>query len=151
MLWSFKIIFRGFCRFLIHGNSSYVVLYTQCLRYNICSTWFLDIRISTCLILKFFTIQYIETHCTCTMHMPKIHTNRMKPHIHRYTTHKASYVLSLRYMKHMHIIKWIGQIAMPDQSRAWVINKIYSRKILFEDCVNVKHQQCFYIHSKFTC
>ena len=29
----------------------YVVsLYTQCLRYNICSTWFLDIRISTCYI-----------------------------------------------------------------------------------------------------
>ena len=27
---------------------SYVVLYTQCLRYNICSAWFLDIRISTC-------------------------------------------------------------------------------------------------------
>ena len=28
----------------------YVVslLYTQCLRYNICSAWFLDIRISTC-------------------------------------------------------------------------------------------------------
>ena len=48
MLWLFKINFHGFRRFLIHGNSSYVVLYTQCLRYNICSTWFLDIRISTC-------------------------------------------------------------------------------------------------------
>ena len=48
MLWVFKINFRGFRRFLIHGNSSYVVLYTQCLRYNICSAWFLDIRISTC-------------------------------------------------------------------------------------------------------
>ena len=24
------------------------VLYTQCLRYNICSTWFLNITISTC-------------------------------------------------------------------------------------------------------
>ena len=45
MLWVFKINFRGFRRFLIHGNSSYVVLYTQCLRYNICSAWFLDIRI----------------------------------------------------------------------------------------------------------
>ena len=31
----------------MHGNLSYVVLYTQCLRYNICSAWFLDIRIST--------------------------------------------------------------------------------------------------------
>ena len=48
MLWLFKINFRGFRRFLIHGNSSHVVLYTQCLRYNICSAWFLDIRISTC-------------------------------------------------------------------------------------------------------
>ena len=45
MLWLFKINFRGFRRFLIHGNSSYVVLYTQCLRYNICSAWFLDIGI----------------------------------------------------------------------------------------------------------
>ena len=48
MLWLFKIKFRGFRRFLIHGNSSYVVLYTQCLRYNICCARFLDIRISTC-------------------------------------------------------------------------------------------------------
>ena len=50
MLWLFKINFCGFCRFLINinDNSSYVVLYTQCLRYNICSAWFLDIRISTC-------------------------------------------------------------------------------------------------------
>ena len=45
MLWLFKIYFR---RFLIHVNSNYVVLYTQYLRYNICSAWFLDIRISTC-------------------------------------------------------------------------------------------------------
>ena len=49
MLWLFKINFRGFRRFVIHGGSSYVVLYTQCLRYNIYSAWFLDIRISTCL------------------------------------------------------------------------------------------------------
>ena len=48
MLWLFKINFRGFCRLLINDNSSYVVLYTQCLRCNICSAWFLDIRISTC-------------------------------------------------------------------------------------------------------
>ena len=48
MLYLFKINICGFRRFLIHGNSSYVVLYTQCLRYNICSAWFLDIRISTC-------------------------------------------------------------------------------------------------------
>ena len=26
------------------------VVYTQCLRYNICSAWFLDIRISPCII-----------------------------------------------------------------------------------------------------
>ena len=42
------IDFRGdqfyvdFVRFLIHED-----LYTWCLGYNICSTWFLDIRIST--------------------------------------------------------------------------------------------------------
>ena len=45
MLWLFKINFHGFCRFPIHGKSSYVILYTQCLKYNICSAWFLDIRI----------------------------------------------------------------------------------------------------------
>ena len=33
----------------------YVVsLHTQCLRYNICSAWFLDIRISACLFVVFF-------------------------------------------------------------------------------------------------
>ena len=36
-------IFVDFVRFLIHE-----VLYAWCLRYNICSAWFLDIRISTC-------------------------------------------------------------------------------------------------------
>ena len=59
MLWLFKIHFLGFRRFLIHGNSSYVVLYTQCLKYNICSAWFLDIRISTC-----FNI-YLFVACLC--------------------------------------------------------------------------------------
>ena len=39
--------FRGFHWSLIHDN-----LYTWCLRYNICSTWFIDIKISTCLNLK---------------------------------------------------------------------------------------------------
>ena len=34
----------------------YVALYTQCLRYNICRAWFLDIRISTCLNFE------IDTH-----------------------------------------------------------------------------------------
>ena len=58
MLWVFKINFRGFRRFLIHGNSSYVVLYTQCLRYNICSAWFLDIRISTCFTKRPSLVQY---------------------------------------------------------------------------------------------
>ena len=36
----------------------YVVslLYTQCLRYNICSAWFLDIRISTCLFSYYYLL-----------------------------------------------------------------------------------------------
>ena len=55
MLWLFKTNFRGFRRFLTHGNTSYVVLYTQCLRYNICSVWFLDIRISTCYVCFSYT------------------------------------------------------------------------------------------------
>ena len=38
--------FVGFLSMVI--QVTYVVLYTQCLRYNICSVWFLDIRISTC-------------------------------------------------------------------------------------------------------
>ena len=33
----------------------YEVLYTWCFRYNIYSSWFLDIRISTCLPQKYFT------------------------------------------------------------------------------------------------
>ena len=38
--------FLGYLSMLIYVVS----LYTQCLRYNICSAWFLDIRISTCYI-----------------------------------------------------------------------------------------------------
>ena len=38
---------------IIHG-----VLYAWCLRYNICSAWFLDIRISTCyLLIIIYTLQ----------------------------------------------------------------------------------------------
>ena len=40
------LIFVDFVKFLIHDN--YEVLYAWCLRYNICSTWFLNIRASTC-------------------------------------------------------------------------------------------------------
>ena len=58
MLWLFKRNFCGFRRFLIHDNSSYVVLYTQCLRCNICSAWFLDIGISTCFIDKLQNFVY---------------------------------------------------------------------------------------------
>ena len=67
MLWLFKINFR---RFLINinDNSSYVVLYTQCLRYNICSAWFLDMRISTCfpLLKEKFTSKFIVPLITLT-------------------------------------------------------------------------------------
>ena len=49
MLWLFKTNFVDFVCFLsMVTQVTYVVLYTQCLRYNICSVWFLDIRISTC-------------------------------------------------------------------------------------------------------
>ena len=68
MLWLFKIKFRGFRRFLIHGNSSYVVLYTQYLRYNICSARFLDIRISTC----FFTFVFQWNSCLSYVHFIKV-------------------------------------------------------------------------------
>ena len=39
-------IFMDFVRFL--SMIIYEALYTWCLRYNICSAWFLDIRISIC-------------------------------------------------------------------------------------------------------
>ena len=39
--------FVGFLSMVI-----YVVLYTQCLRYNICSARFLDTRISTCYLIN---------------------------------------------------------------------------------------------------
>ena len=52
MLWLFNfcegLIFVDFVGFL--SMIIYVVLYTQCLRYNICSARFLDVRISTCLL-----------------------------------------------------------------------------------------------------
>ena len=49
---------------VVHGDQIYVdfvrclireSLYAWCLRYNICSTWFLGIRISTCFILEHVT------------------------------------------------------------------------------------------------
>ena len=43
-------IYMDFVRFLIRED-----LYAWCLGYNICSTWFLDIRISTC-----FTVTLIS-------------------------------------------------------------------------------------------
>ena len=50
MLWLFNFredqIFVDFVGFL--STIIYDVLYTQCLRHNICSAWFIDIRISTC-------------------------------------------------------------------------------------------------------
>ena len=79
MLWLFMINFRAFRRFLIHGNSSHVVLYTQCLRYNICSAWFLDIRISTCFYVKRLLTDLILMlfQQTVAMHMC------MSTHIHQ--------------------------------------------------------------------
>ena len=48
--------FVGFLSMVI-----YAILYTQCLRYNICSTSFLDIRISTCeLNILELNIQYSD-------------------------------------------------------------------------------------------
>ena len=36
MLWLFKINFRVFCRFLIHGNSCYVYSRTSIIRTPVC-------------------------------------------------------------------------------------------------------------------
>ena len=36
----------------------YEVLYTRCLRYNICSAWILDIRLSTTIRCQKFFIEY---------------------------------------------------------------------------------------------
>ena len=51
MLWLFSFCedldFVGFLSMITY------VLYTQCLRYNMCSTWFLNITISTCSILGY--------------------------------------------------------------------------------------------------
>ena len=46
-------ILADFVRFLIHE------VYIHCLSYNICSTWFLDIRISTC----FLACSICDHHC----------------------------------------------------------------------------------------
>ena len=67
MLWLFKTNFVDFVCFLsMVIQVTYVVLYTQCLRYNIYGVWFLDIRISTCFYpiwyyrVKYIKIQYYE-------------------------------------------------------------------------------------------
>ena len=65
MLGYLKQIFVDFVGLIIHGNTSYVVLYTQCLRYNICSVWFLDIRYQ----LVPFTFMNITSYTT---YMPVI-------------------------------------------------------------------------------
>ena len=49
------------------------VTYTQCLRYNICSAWLLDIRISTCLhyaMLVFLYLIYYAHEKTCASFVP---------------------------------------------------------------------------------
>ena len=70
MVWLFYFhgdqIFMDFIRFLIHDNLW--SLYTWCLRYNICSSWFLDIRISTCFLkcwnpLALFGLSWIMWNC----------------------------------------------------------------------------------------
>ena len=43
-------IFMDFVWSIIHE-----VLYAWCLRYNICSAWFLDSRISNCILVAVFT------------------------------------------------------------------------------------------------
>ena len=40
-----------------------VSLYIQCLTYNICSTWFLDIRITSCLVIvMLYTEEFSMLH-----------------------------------------------------------------------------------------
>ena len=53
-------IFMDFVRFLIHDN--YEIKYAWCLRYNIFSTWFLDIRISTCFCIRLIS-ENMKTSC----------------------------------------------------------------------------------------
>ena len=70
-----RLNFHGFRRFLIH-----VWLYTQCLRYNICSAWFLDIRISTCIlelllcVTKYIICQLFQLYGV-TSYMPTVFTS----------------------------------------------------------------------------
>ena len=73
MLWLFKINFHGFRRF---GNSSYVVLYTQCLNYNICSAWFLDIRIAINLFPFFFVMAEVKKNGKSGLATPDYHGTR---------------------------------------------------------------------------
>ena len=44
----------------------YEVLYTWCVRYNICNTWFLDIRISTCFRQNSLLSQPLSSMYMCT-------------------------------------------------------------------------------------
>ena len=114
--------FRRFRRFLIHEN-----LYTQCLSYNICSAWFLDIRISTCYTLKELTliVSVIWVHTLmstwyriavdykATYIVLKLHTFLWATHIHRlYVCYKFKHfneaVQTLRLCSHMAQLKVIS-------------------------------------------
>ena len=59
--------FVGFLSMVIY----IVSLHTRCLRYNICSTWFLNIRISTCLDIRMST-------CSASMITSDSHASRWK-------------------------------------------------------------------------
>ena len=75
MLWLFKIKFRGFVGFLSMVIYVVSLLYTQCLRYNICSAWFLDIRISTCFSfwVSFMLLIMCNTVCSLLVWCPDCH------------------------------------------------------------------------------
>ena len=59
-------IFVDFVSFL--SMIIYEILYTWCLRYNICSTWFLDIRISTCFSVWYVVLCITPGYCKSWYH-----------------------------------------------------------------------------------
>ena len=69
------ILWRShFADFVSFLSIFYEVLYIWCLRYNIYNSWFLDIRISTCLLQKYFTAE-VFYYCIEQILMGKILTD----------------------------------------------------------------------------
>ena len=77
MVWLFNFCGVQFFVDFIMIIYEVVVSYTWCLRYIICSTWFLDIRISTCSVYSMQNVEKESRWQTETSNVPNIKTGNV--------------------------------------------------------------------------